>query len=145
MASILKVDEMQGVTSAGDITITGEGGSATMQLQQGLTKAWVNFNGTGTVAIRESFNTSGITDEGAGHYSTSLTNAMSDADYVVAGTAMFSSNNNAHSVSYGDNNGANGEQPTASRYEVLTSYVYGSAVSSQDCTRVQLQTSGDLA
>ena len=40
MASILKVDEMQGVTSAGDITITGEG-TATMQLQQGLcVKMW---------------------------------------------------------------------------------------------------------
>ena len=39
MASILKVDEMQGVTSAGDITITGEG-TATMQLQQGLAKCW---------------------------------------------------------------------------------------------------------
>jgi hypothetical protein len=35
MASILKVDAMQGVTSAGDITITSEGGAATMQLQQG--------------------------------------------------------------------------------------------------------------
>ena len=37
MASILKVDEMQGVTSAGDITITGEG-TATMKLQSG----WLN-------------------------------------------------------------------------------------------------------
>ena len=35
MASILKVDEMQGVTSAGDITITGEGGSATMPCSRG--------------------------------------------------------------------------------------------------------------
>jgi hypothetical protein len=40
MASILKVDDLRGNTSAGDITITSEGGSATMQLQQGLEKAW---------------------------------------------------------------------------------------------------------
>jgi len=126
-------------------TIQSTGGGAATLTKQSAAKAWVNFNGTGTIAVRESFNTSGITDEGAGHYSTSFTNAMTDADYVVAGTAMFSSNNNAHCISYGDNNGANGEQPTSSRYEVLTSYVYGSAVSSQDCTRVQLQTSGDLA
>ena len=135
MTSVLNVDTIA----------AKDGTSAATLTKQSAAKAWVNFNGTGTVAVRESFNTSGITDEGTGHYSTSLTNAMTDADYVVAGTVMFSSNNNAHSVSYGDNNGANGEQPTASRYEVLTSYVYGSAVSSQDCTRVQLQTSGDLA
>ena len=126
-------------------TIQSTGGGAATLTKQSAAKAWVNFNGTGTIAVRESFNTSGITDEGTGHYSTSFTNALTNADYVVAGTAMFSVANNAHSISYGDNNGANGEQPTASRYEVLTSYVYGSAVSSQDCTRVQLQTSGDLA
>ena len=129
MASELRVNTLKDAS--------GNNSIATSFVAGGSAKAWVNFNGTGTIAVRESFNTSGITDEGTGHYSTSFTNAMSDADYVVAGTAMFSANNNAHSVSYGDNNGANGEQPTASRYEVLTSYVYGSAVSSQDCTRVQ--------
>ena len=49
MASILKVDEMQGVTSAGDITITGEG-TAVMQLQQGLCKLWVQHN-AGTAVL----------------------------------------------------------------------------------------------
>ena len=39
-----KVDEMQGVTSAGDITITGEGGTGTQQLQQGQCKAWLQGN-----------------------------------------------------------------------------------------------------
>ena len=38
MAGILKVDDLRGNTSAGDITITSEGGSATMQLQQGVLK-----------------------------------------------------------------------------------------------------------
>ena len=66
MASILKVDEMQGVTSAGDITITSEGGSATMQLQQGLAKLWINYNGTGTIAARDSFNAGSLTDHGVG-------------------------------------------------------------------------------
>jgi hypothetical protein len=51
MSTIL-VDNLTGKTSAGDITVTSEGGAATMQLQQGLAKAWVNFNGTGTVALR---------------------------------------------------------------------------------------------
>ena len=41
MASILKVDDLRGNTAAGNITITSEGGAATMQLQQGVAKAWI--------------------------------------------------------------------------------------------------------
>ena len=48
-------------------------------------KAWVNFNGTGTVAIRASFNTSSITDNGAGDYTINFTTALSDADYSTTG------------------------------------------------------------
>ncbi len=44
-------------------------------------RAWVNFNGTGTVAIRASFNVSSITDNGAGNYTVNFTNAMPDANY----------------------------------------------------------------
>ena len=51
--------------SANSMTIRGEG-SAQTSIQQGLCKAWVKLNGTGTVAINNSFNTSGITDEGTG-------------------------------------------------------------------------------
>jgi hypothetical protein len=49
-----------------------------------LCRAWVNFNGTGTVAIRASFNVSSITDNGTGNYIVNFTNAMPDADYAVA-------------------------------------------------------------
>ena len=44
-------------------------------------RAWVNFNGTGTVAIRGSGNVSSITDHGAGSYSVNFTTAMSDVNY----------------------------------------------------------------
>ena len=81
MASILKVDEMQGVTSAGDITITGEGGSATMQLQQGLCKAW--HKATDSATINESFNISSASDQGTGNYDYSFTNNMSNTDYSL--------------------------------------------------------------
>jgi hypothetical protein len=47
-----------------------------------LCRAWVNFNGTGTVAIRASFNVSSITDNGTGDYTVNFTNAMPDANYV---------------------------------------------------------------
>ena len=51
--------------------------------QSGLCKAWVNFNGTGTVAIRASYNVSSITDNGAGDYTINFTTALVDANYVV--------------------------------------------------------------
>lgn len=44
-------------------------------------KAWVNFNGTGTVAIRASFNVSSITDLGTGSYQVNFTNSMTDSNY----------------------------------------------------------------
>jgi hypothetical protein len=48
-----------------------------------LCRAWVNFNGTGTVAIRASFNVSSITDNGTGSYTVNFTNAMPDANYAA--------------------------------------------------------------
>ena len=48
-------------------------------------RAWVNFNGTGTVAIRASGNVSSITDNGSGDYTVNFTNAMPDVNYSVAG------------------------------------------------------------
>ena len=50
-----------------------------------LAKAWVNFNGTGTVAIRAAGNVSSITDGGVGIYTVNFTTAMLDANYAVTG------------------------------------------------------------
>ena len=61
MASLLKVDALTGVTTAGSISVTGEGNSTTTNLQQGLAKAWVNFIQGGPTA-RDSFNLSSLTD-----------------------------------------------------------------------------------
>jgi hypothetical protein len=47
----------------------------------GTAKAWVNFNGTGTVAIRRAFNVASITDNGTGDYTVNFTTAMPDANY----------------------------------------------------------------
>lgn len=54
-------------------------------------RAWVNFNGTGTVAIRASGNVSSITDNGVGDYTVNFTTAMSDANYSVITTGDVSS------------------------------------------------------
>ena len=79
MASILKVDELQGIVSAGDITVTSEGGSATQSLQQGLAKAWAAANTT--AGVTDSFNCSTGTDHGTGDYTLSITSAMSSVNY----------------------------------------------------------------
>tara|TARA_R110000765_G_scaffold163897_1_gene268922 strand:+ start:1504 stop:1887 length:384 start_codon:yes stop_codon:yes gene_type:complete len=49
-------------------------------------KVWVNFNGTGTVAIRASLNVSSITDEGTGKYQVNFTTAFADTNYATVGT-----------------------------------------------------------
>jgi hypothetical protein len=82
MASILKVDDLRGNTSAGDITITSEGGSATMQLQQGLAKVWANLDG-GTNTIRDSLNLTSMTDLGSGRPQIDFNNNMNNDDYSV--------------------------------------------------------------
>ena len=50
-------------------------------------RAWVNFNGTGTVAIRASGNVSSITDNGTANYTVNFTTAMPDANYSIEGSA----------------------------------------------------------
>jgi len=51
-----------------------------------LAKAWVNFDGTGTIAINDDFNVSSLTDNGVGDYDVNLTNNMNDANYIILGT-----------------------------------------------------------
>lgn len=58
-------------------------------------RAWVNFNGTGTVAIRNSRNVSSITDNGTGDYTVNFTTDLPSATYVISGFASISSNSTA--------------------------------------------------
>ena len=72
-----------------------------------MCRAWVNFNGTGTVAIRASGNVSSITDNGTGDYTVNFTTAMADADYTVNGT----SNNGSVIIGFGPAATAAGSLP----------------------------------
>lgn len=69
--STLRVNTIQNALGNGDPSISG------------AAKAWVNFNGTGTVAIRASFNVSSITDNATGQWTVNFTNAMTDANYAT--------------------------------------------------------------
>ena len=75
--STLKVTNIQ--DTAGGNSSTSE------EIYSGRAKAWVNFNGTGTVAIRADFNVNTIGDNGTGDYTVNFSNALSDANYVIAG------------------------------------------------------------
>ena len=63
-----------------------------------MCRAWVNFNGTGTVAIRASGNVTSITDGGVGTYTVNFTTAMTDANYCISGITAFTSSAGAESV-----------------------------------------------
>lgn len=80
--SEIKVDTLTGKTSAGDITVTSEGGAATQSLQQGLAKQWANTSADGTT-INDSLNVSSLTDNSTGDQTITMTNAMSSATYSV--------------------------------------------------------------
>ena len=80
MASILKVDTLTGVTTAGSISVTGEGNSTTTNLQQGLCKVWSHIQGS-DAAIQDSFNVSSSTDVGTGRETITFSNNMNNDDY----------------------------------------------------------------
>lgn len=90
----------------------------TAGVERYLARAWVNFNGTGTVAIRAAGNVSSITDNGVGSYTVNFTSAMPDTNFAAVGmagtgaaTAQIASPNDqgktttSQRVLFGDNNG----------------------------------------
>ena len=72
-------------------TVDSEGGSATTNLAQGLAKAWVHFTTVTSTAVRDSFNVTGLTDEGTGRTTVTIANDMTNNDYAAV---MFTNANN---------------------------------------------------
>lgn len=75
MASILRVNTLTDASS--------NNSTAMSTINQGTAKAWVNFDGTGTISARDSFNTASLTDNGTGDYSINYSTAMGNANYSV--------------------------------------------------------------
>ena len=84
MASQLKVDTLTGVTTAGSIVVTGEGNSTTTNLQQGLSKAWLKMDGSGTAEINDSLNNTSLTDNATGQYTVTIANNMASTTHIVS-------------------------------------------------------------
>jgi hypothetical protein len=85
------------LTQTGDITLTGDveatnisDGTTTLAtgfVVNGSAKAWVNFDGTGTIAARDSLNVTSLTDNGTGDYTVNFSSAFGAADFGIASTA----------------------------------------------------------
>jgi len=87
-------DDAIAIADGGIITIKntssvvqGEGSNTTI-IAQGLTKCWVNFNGVGTIAARDSFNMTSLTDNGTGDYTTTFANDFGNVNYCFNGNSM---------------------------------------------------------
>ena len=117
MASELKVDKFTGVTTAGSIDVTGEGNSTTTNLQQGLLKAWANLDGSGTVGVNDSFNTTGITDNGTGNYTVTIANDLANANGCMSAYSVMDG------LVYGDS--SNVSSTGTFRMRVVVGYTNG--------------------
>ena len=102
------------VTFKGDGNLQFNSGYGSVATAYGC-RAWVNFNGTGTVAIRGSANVTSITDAGVGLYDVNFTTAMPDANYAIAATAY-----SANSSLYAVGGQTNGQAPATTKFRVAT-------------------------
>ena len=106
----------------------------TSYVVNGSAKAWVNLNGTGTIAERDSLNVSGLVDNGTGIYTANLVNSFGAADFAVSGTSA---------------NGSSFTFCTAPRGTVsasnISAFTSGSSFALADVSTVSLLGYGDLA
>lgn len=123
--------------TASDVVLTVPAGTSTMVTNATLPtqlnasgsapiyacRAWVNFNGVGTVAIRASGNVSSITDNGNGDYTVNFTTAMPDQNYSVVTSGMFGGDPDAQTAIVGPYRGS-----TYSTTSVRLQTTVGSAV-----------------
>ena len=119
-------------------TIKGQSGSTPPVVQNSsgteigkLCRAWVNFNGTGTVAIRDDFNVSTIGDDGTGDYFVNFTNALADNNYCVVTSGFNSGTGDGSWISTFSSNGTWGANSdiTTAKCNIVS---YNSGGSSQD-------------
>lgn len=121
-----------------NIKATGETASRAVS---GVAAAWVNFNGTGTIATRDSENVASLTDNGTGHYTVNFSNGFGAADYSISATATWSAG-----VTASTNTSINGDtsaKPTVTAFRVYN-YITANDVT-YDPEFVFASTHGDLA
>ena len=131
----VKVNQLSGIDTAGSITVQGEGTNTT-NLQQGLCKSWVNFDGSESpLTNRDSFNVSSLVDNGTGNYDQVYTNNMSSANHSVTGTG-------ADNIPISSNRDRNFEMAAESTSQSNLNFFLSSQ---KDMNHVYGQIFGDLA
>ena len=153
-ATFLTATSAEGVTLAGTLAVTGvhtvgnnavitsEGGAVTSNLVQGLAKEWVNFNGAGTVAIRDSFNVSSISDNGTGAYQIVLATAMGNTTFTNCTNAVTTIDTTAQAFNF---TSANIVSTTAIGVSTRREDNNAPSFSTTDAEQNAVSTFGDLA
>ena len=106
-------------------------------LSQFTAKAWVNFNGTGTVAINDSHNVSSITDSGVGMYYINFTNSLANANHASTATPRYVNGSSVALTSFWDNIGSTARTP------LLVVSAVNAAWSTRDSALITAITFGD--
>lgn len=140
MASKLKVDELEGVTTAGSIDVTSEGGAVSTNLQQGLAKAWVTFDMDSTNAVLDSFNVSSLSNDATGKNTVNIDNNMDNVNYGIT-FGFEDDSGNANALKLLDNN-----VPTTASFRVQGGAFQQNATNTLfDINRAYCVVHGDLA
>lgn len=105
------------------------GGATTLVSAQNTAKAWVNFNGTGTIAIRDSHNVTSLTDNTTSDYTINFTTAMSDTNYAWVGSLGYDNVNQQGWVCSPSSTAYSTWKTTSS---LRTRGVYGNTLSNSD-------------
>ena len=109
MTSELRVDNLKGSTTGGSINVLGEGTSVTTNLQQGLAKAWLNYNQS-TPATVDSFSISSVTDSTTGEYKVNISSAFSNTGFSSTGMTKGSAGTSRGLISEDHDNSRNTSQ-----------------------------------
>jgi len=118
------------INTSGQVSIRGESSATTTNLQQGLAKHWTSIDGSGTVSLPDSFNTSGLTDVGTGNYQPAFTNNMNNSDYSVQLTSSVDHGVGFFFACVGDTSGLY-PPPSTSNYQIFNSYT-GTSINDSD-------------
>ena len=140
---------LTGVTALGNTgsTVKSEGGAVTTNIAQGLVKSWLNFNGTGTPAARDSFNHTGVTDVTQGNYTVTMATAMANVNYSFnGGTADSTASAGNRFIMFGLNTDSGTLDPNFTTTAFSVNVVYGnSGADEYDVVFNAVQIAGDLA
>ena len=142
--STAKVNTLTGTTTAGSISVTGEGNSNTINLQQGLTKLWSCWD-SDAGSSKDSFNSASLTDNATGRWTNNFTTNMGNVNYSVTAAA-------AHTNQSGGNTSMSVEHDSSDYGRTTSAVTTESAYDSSSADRTlydyddtTCQVNGDLA